>query len=67
MLLKILLLTFYIFATIILYKLIFTKLEHLEPYQKIHEYYAQTMRLLNPRYYIECFKAKAKDKAMDNN
>lgn len=56
MLLKILLLAFYVFATIILYKMIFTKLEKFDLYKKVHQYYIEGQRLLNPRFYIECFK-----------
>ena len=58
MLFKILLVAFYAFVTVMLYKLILTRLEKFELYQKIHEYHKQTMGLFNPRCYIEYFKNK---------
>jgi ribosomal protein L31 len=58
MLLKILLLSFYVFATIFLYKMLFTKLEKFDLYKKVHRYYIEGQRLLNPRFYIECFNNK---------
>lgn len=66
MIFNIILLTFYIFATVIFYKFlaIYFKVPN------IYKYYSQIMTLFNPRYYLDKYsyniKKKNNDKDMNN-